>query len=148
MKKIPTLFITFLCILFLSVSVYAKPLETYTVGGTIDFEKDTESTFSGNRIITGSAPAGTIVSISVYNAENGKTFVYETQTGASGLFSKAVTLSNRENTVTLTLSLDGYDSITKETVINKKDDKIKHTLEKGMLIPGEGITNDIVLFYS
>ena len=148
MKKIPTLFITFLCILFLSVSVYAKPLETYTIGGTIDFEKEAESTFSGNRIITGSAPAGTIVSISVYNAETGKTLIYETETGASGLFSKVVTLSKGENNIILSLSLDGYDTITKETVINKKDDKIKHTLEKGICIPGEGITYDTVLFYS
>ena len=148
MKKIPTLFITFLCIIFLSVSVYAKPLETYTIGGTIDFEKEITSTFSGNRIVTGSAPAGTNVSISVYNTETDKTFVYEIETGASGLFSKVVTLTNGENTITLSLSLDGYDKVTKETVINKKDDKIKHTLEKGMLIPGEGITNDTVLFYS
>ncbi|MBQ2753400.1 MAG: hypothetical protein IJF29_04675 [Firmicutes bacterium] len=148
MKKIPTLFISLILMIFFTTSVYAKPLDCYTLSGNIDFEKTSESTFDENRLISGTAPCGTIVLVTVSGKDSQNTEVYETTVGASGIFSKSFCLDNGENTVTIRLYLDGYDEIKKETVINKKDNKIKRTLKKGICIPGEGISDDTVLFYS
>ncbi len=146
MRKIPTLFITFIFILLLSVSVYAKPLENFALTGTVDFETAASSTFSESRIISGTAPQGTKVSVNVKNSS--EEYVFEMEVGASGIFSKAFQLKDGENHISLSLALDGFDTVMKDTVINKKESKIKRTLEKGICIPGQGIESDIVLFYS
>ncbi|MBE6007614.1 MAG: hypothetical protein E7235_00250 [Lachnospiraceae bacterium] len=148
MKKIPTLFITLICTIVFAISVYAKPLDSYTISGGIDFSKESESTFDENRVISGTAPCGTKVLITISNSDSVNTEVFEITVGASGIFSKTLRLDNGENQVSVLLSLDGYDTVEKGTVINKKDNKIKHTLKKGICIPGEGISGDIVLFYS
>jgi len=148
MKKIPTLFITFIFTLFLSVSVYAKPLDSFTITGTIDFDKETEATFDESRTISGTAPSGTEVIIAIKNENSDQTFVFNIEVGASGIFSKTISLDNGQNEVSLSLYFEGCDTIIKETVINKKDNKIKRTLKQSICIPGEGIQEDTVLFYS
>ena len=148
MKKIPTLFITFILTIAFSLSVYAKPFDCYKLSGNVNFEENTESTFDESKIISGTAPCGTTVIITVSNTDTAKRDTFEITVGASGIFSKVFTLDNGENTIAITLYLDGYDTVEKETVINKKDNKIKHALKKGICIPGEGISGDIVLFYS
>ena len=148
MKKIPTLFITLFLIMFFTVSVCAMPFDCYTISGSVNFEEDAESTFDENRIISGTAPCGTIVLVTVSNKDSGNTEVFEATIGASGIFSKNICLNNGENIINIRLYLNGYDEIKKETVINKKDNKIKRTLKKGICIPGEGISDDTVLFYS
>ncbi len=148
MKKIPTLFITLILMMFFSVSVYAKPFDCYTISGSIDFEKSSISTFDEIKTVSGTAPCGTIIIITLSNADTESTEVFEINVGASGLFSKSICLDNGENTVNILLSFDGNDIVEKETVINKKDNKIKHTLKKGIFIPGEGVSGDTVLFYS
>lgn len=97
---------------------------------------------------SGTAPEGTVVTITVSRSSAGSEETLTATVGASQMFSKTISLSNGANDITVVLSLEGCDDVIMTTTINKKEIKIKRALEKGIYIPGENIGGDIVLFYS
>ena len=148
MKKLIALVSAVICVVSLSLTAYAQPLTDYSLTGTVDFDSESSSTFSDTKIISGTAPEGTTVTITVDCPSSGTGETLAATVGASELFTKTITLSNGANDITVTLSLPGYDDVTMTTTINKKESKIKRALEKGIYIPGENIGGDIILFYS
>ena len=148
MKKFSIAFIVVMLFCFAPVFVYARPLDAeaakqelgFSVTSGIDMSKQTQSTFDDSKTIAGVANQGTAIEISVSSKDaNGDltenaNFVLEV--GVSGIFSQTVELSLGENVVEITASKEGYETVSEETIIKRRNITIKNELENTVSIPG------------
>ena len=58
------------------------------------------------------------------------------EVGVSGIFSQTVELSLGENVVEITASKEGYETVSEETIIKRRNITIKNELENTVSIPG------------
>lgn len=157
MKKLSAVFICAMFFCLLPNTIYAGPLNAaevmeevqekeldFRITSEIDLSKKSQSTFDSSRTISGVADQGTAVAINVStkdaDGEWKDPVCYETLVGASGLFSHTVELTLGDNLVEVSASLEGYETISKSTIIKRKKMEIKTELENTISVPGSART--------
>ncbi len=148
MKKFSIAFIVVMLFCFAPVFVYAGPLDAeaakqelgFSVTSGIDMSKETQSTFDDSKTIAGVANQGTAIEISVSSKDANGDLTENTsfllEVGASGIFSQTVELSLGENVVEITASKEGYETVSEETIVKRRNITIKNELENTVSIPG------------
>ena len=142
MKKLiffPTIIFS---LLINTVSVLAdfQPKDEYfNITGGIELDKDFTSTFDKTKTITGTAPAGSVVSIFVYEKlpDNKQELIlidsYTITVGLTGYFTKTIDLVVGENIINIDFSKDKFTSYY-STTINRKKSEIKNELQQFIAI--------------
>ncbi len=132
-----------LMLLCLSVPAYAAEgdgaASFLTVSGDLDFKEEKVSTFDAEKTISGTAPEGTQVTITVYTSgflgRLKERDCYEVTVGRAGLFSQVISLYVGENVVALDADY-GKESVEETLTVNRKKQEIKRELETMICIPG------------
>jgi len=136
----------FVIILVLIGSVFAYADSFSDVESVVEITSDFDlasskiSTFDDEKTISGTAPVGTMIEISI----SSKNFVgkfkqnqfYTIEVGSSEIFSQAIDLKLGENLVEFSAYIDEEKVFEGETTVNRKNRSIKVQLEKGIYIPG------------
>ncbi len=107
----------------------------FSITGGIELEQETKSTFDKSRTITGSAPIGSSVSISVYeklpDKEEELKLIdsYSVVVGLTGYFSQTIDLVVGENVINIDVTKNKKVS-SFSTTIKRKKSEIKNELEQ------------------
>lgn len=123
----------------------------FEITSGLDTEKEKESTFDEQRTLTGTAEEGVLVSIQVSSSqevsenlnESSSDENYDIVIGASGIFSQTIKLKVGENTIDITISKEGFETVKKSFIVNRKKREIMQELEKTIVLPGEKATPTI-----
>lgn len=146
-KLILTLATIFLLILSNSIFAYAASVSNsevnsgFSITGGLDFSKEAKSTFDKTRTITGKAPEGSTVTITVYEKllekeeELKEVDKYTVVVGASGYFSQTVNLVVGENVIDISVKDKNNKYSNVSTAITRKKSEIKNELEQAIILP-------------
>lgn len=145
MKKVVFGFLVMTLVFVGSVFAYAGDASDEidpVVEITSDFDMESEkiSTFDDEKTISGTAPSGTMIEISIssknFAGKLKQTQFYTIEVGVSEIFSQSVELKLGENLVEFSANIDEECVFECETTVNRKKRSIKVQLEKGIYIPG------------
>lgn len=144
LKNFISVTISALMIITVSLTAFAGELEFILTGGLV---KNYESTFDDKRIITGTAPQNTEVTITVYTneividdfgdevSEAVVTDTYTFTVGALEAFTQTIDFEIGENYLEI-YAVNGDEEICLERTINRKPIELKHELENSIVLPG------------
>lgn len=128
--------------LALPVSARAAEVNNFKITSGINTEKTSEITFDSTRVISGTAEAGSSITITIYEPTtvNGNTTYkyirsYNIDVGSSGIFSQNVSLKEGKNYVVVAARKDDNYSEVK-TTITRKNATLKATLSQSIAVPG------------
>lgn len=125
-----------------SLSVFADtlPVENFSVTGGIYTDKPCDITFDSTRLISGTAPKDTTVTISVYDVTDPEYKCldnsYTIKVGSAGIFSQSINLAEGKNYVVVA-AVNGDKRSEVTTVINRKGRIIKAVLSQYIAMPGQ-----------
>ena len=126
-----------------SISAFAAealPVDHFSITGGIDPEKTCDITFDSTRLISGTAPKDTTVTISVYDVTNPEykqlDNSYSLTVGSAGIFSQSINLAEGRNYVVVT-AVNGDKRSEVTTTINRKGRVIKAVLSQYIALPGQ-----------
>lgn len=144
-KLLLTLFAIFtLAFVMLAVptSAHAAGVNNFKITSGINTSKTSEITFDTSRVISGTAEAGSTITITVYEPTtvNGVTTYkyirsYSVTVGSSGIYSQNISLKEGKNYVVVAARKDGNYSEVK-TTITRKNAVLKATLSQSIAVPG------------
>jgi len=144
MKKVLFSVLVLLFVMSINVFAYANSFENdkklVEITSSFNFADEKISTFNNEKTLTGSAPEGTVIEISIstrnFTGKFKEVDFYTMEVGKSEIFSQAVNLSVGENLITMQV-IKGRQVIEEENVIvNKKKRSIKTQLETSIYVPG------------
>lgn len=128
--------------LAMPVSAHAAPVNNFKITSGINTAKTSEITFDSTRVISGTAEAGAVIGLTIYEpvTVNGSTTYkyirsYNVTVGSSGIFSQSVSLKEGKNYVVVAARKDGrYSEV--RTTITRKNAVLKATLSQSIAVPG------------
>ncbi len=128
--------------LAMPVSAHAAPVNNFKITSGINTAKTSEITFDSTRVISGTAEAGAVIGLTIYEpvTVNGSTTYkyirsYNVTVGSSGIFSQSVSLKEGKNYVVVAACKDGrYSEV--RTTITRKNAVLKATLSQSIAVPG------------
>lgn len=146
-KKIKYVFLISLCFIALqAINVFASQTPNQAAGFSIsegfDTSKSYEATFDSSRVISGTAPKGATVNISIYdpdvvvNGSYSKIAGYSLIVGQSGIFRQTINLKLGKNYIIVATSSNG-ESLSYSTTINRKESQIQSNLDGIIVLPGQ-----------
>ena len=126
-----------------SLSAFAAdslPVEHFTITSGIDVEKPCEITFDSSRLITGTAPKDTAVTISVYDITDPDykklDGSFTITVGSAGIFSQNVELKEGRNYIVIA-AVNGERRSEVSAVVSRKSYQIKSVLSQYIALPGQ-----------
>lgn len=125
-----------------SISVLADtlPVENFAITGGINSDKACDITFDSSRLISGTAPKDTTVTINVYDITDPDNrhldSAYSLTVGPAGIFSQNIELSEGKNYVVIAAA-NGDKRSEIATLINRKGRVIKAVLSQYIALPGQ-----------
>ncbi len=146
MKKLIFTFFAILTLAFVMLAVpasaHAAEVNNFKITSGINTAKTSEITFDSTRVVSGTAEAGSTVTITLYEPVTiyGTTTYkyirsYNVTVGSSGIFSQSVSLKEGKNYVVVAASKNGAYSEVK-TTITRKNAELKATLSQSIAVPG------------
>lgn len=144
MKKLLAFFLIAASVITLhSLSIFAAetlPVERFAITGGINTEKPCDITFDATRLITGTAPKDTTVTISVYDITDPDIKKLESSyiitVGSSGIFSQSIDLAVGKNyAVVAAENGNKYSEVS--ATISRKSCNIKAVLSQYIALPGQ-----------
>lgn len=128
--------------LAMPVSAHAAAVNNFKITSGINTEKTSEITFDSTRVVSGTAEAGSSITITIYEPTtvNGSTTYkyirsYSITVGSSGIFSQNISLKEGKNYVVVAARKDGkYSEV--RTTITRKNAVLKATLSQSIAVPG------------
>ncbi len=116
------------------------PVDNFSITGGINTDKACDITFDVTRLISGTAPKDTTVSIKVYDITDPEIQrldnSYTINVGSAGIFSQSIDLTEGKNYVVVA-AVNGRKRSEVSTVINRKGRVIKTVLSQYIALPGQ-----------
>ena len=108
---------------------------------TITSEFEAVSTFDTSKNISGKAPVGTKIVISVseedsLTKEYNVSKIIDIEVGVSEIFRESICLNLGNNKVLIEATKEGFEIFEQEIIINRKSEIIKNQLKNTIFIPG------------
>lgn len=147
MKKLfSTLILIFIlsflnCIITLAATQSKTEDSNFSITSGIDLSEQTKTTFDQNKTITGYAPVGSTISITVYEKLPDKKEKlnlienYSIIVGSTGYFNQSINLNVGENIININVLNDKKTIDSVSTTIKRKKSEIKNELEQGFNLP-------------